>query len=347
MNGDTVRLGYRPALDTLRALAVLQVVAYHAHLVPWDRDAGVIGVGLFLALSGFLITTLILDEQEGTGRLWVAGFYARRALRLLPALAVLLAVVWVTMAAAGQDVTTAVAAAALYVANFMPPHAMGPLEHTWTLALEEQFYLVWPAVMLATRRPGPVALTGALVLGLGRFVGMAEMFGPLNRADPILVGCLVAVLYREGWRAPRWIQPAGWMLVALPAFDAADSVKLAAIAWGSGIIVWCWATRPPTWASRRTLVEVGRRSYGIYLWHVPLLAWLPVPAALVATVVAVEGSWRLVERPFLRLKGRWSPSVELPDRQEVHGRAVGRLVGTGDDEPPRRHVVAHGQVDVR
>ena len=147
---------YMPGLDGLRALAVLAVVAYH---LGWGwAPGGLLGVGVFFTLSGYLITDLLLGQWEVAGRLQLADFWLRRARRLLPALFVMLAVVaaWVTLLDRDQlvDIRGAVAASAAYVNNwwliaqhssyvaqFGPP---SPLGHLWSLAVEEQFYLVWP-----------------------------------------------------------------------------------------------------------------------------------------------------------------------------------------------------------
>ena len=147
---------YMPGLDGLRALAVMAVIAYHLG-VGW-APGGLLGVGVFFTLSGYLITDLLLGRYENTGRLQLADFWLRRARRLLPALFVMLVVVaaWVTLLDRGQlaPVRGAVVSSAAYVSNwwliaqhssyfarFAPPM---PLGHLWSLAVEEQFYLIWP-----------------------------------------------------------------------------------------------------------------------------------------------------------------------------------------------------------
>jgi peptidoglycan/LPS O-acetylase OafA/YrhL len=147
---------YLPGLDGLRALAVGAVVAYHMDL-GWAQG-GLLGVGVFFTLSGYLITDLLLGQYERTGGLQLAAFWLRRARRLLPALFVMLTVVvaWVTLLDRSllPAVRGAVGASAVYVTNwwlivqhssyfaqFAPP---SPLGHLWSLAVEEQFYLIWP-----------------------------------------------------------------------------------------------------------------------------------------------------------------------------------------------------------
>jgi len=168
---EPVRSGqrYLPGLDGLRALAVFAVIAYHLGL-GW-APGGLLGVGIFFTLSGYLITSLLLANREATGRLRLGDFWLRRARRLLPALAVMLAVVaaWVTLADRAQlaGLRGGIAAAAAYVSNwyliaqhasyfarFAPP---SPLGHLWSLAVEEQFYLAWPWLLWLGLRwlPGP------------------------------------------------------------------------------------------------------------------------------------------------------------------------------------------------
>ena len=155
---ELVRSGqrYMPGLDGLRALAVLAVIAYHEQLA-W-APGGLLGVGVFFTLSGYLITDLLLGQWARSGGLNLGDFWLRRARRLLPALFVMLAVVtaWVTVVSPSRlaSLRGAVAAAATYSSNwfyiythnsyfarFAPP---GPFDHLWSLAVEEQFYLVWP-----------------------------------------------------------------------------------------------------------------------------------------------------------------------------------------------------------
>ena len=155
---STSVLGYQPALDGMRALAVVLVAGVHTHprLVP----GGSIGVDAFFVLSGFLITTLLVEELDTRGHISSGRFYARRALRLLPALAGLLFVVtgWAVFVAAPNTRHNAlleVAAAASYTRNFTWwSHVPGTLlGHTWSLAVEEQFYLVWPVLLGLSLRP--------------------------------------------------------------------------------------------------------------------------------------------------------------------------------------------------
>src|ERR1700729_2609771 len=159
---EPVRSGqrYMPGLDGLRALAVLAVIAYHEQL-GW-APGGLLGVGVFFTLSGYLITDLLLGQWARSGGVNLGDFLLRRARRLLPALFVMLAVVtaWITVVSPSRlaSLRGAVAAAATYSSNWFYIYThnsyfarfapAGPLDHLWSLAVEEQFYLVWPALLL-------------------------------------------------------------------------------------------------------------------------------------------------------------------------------------------------------
>ena len=215
-----VHLSYVPALDGVRALAVLGVLAFHGG-VSW-LPGGFLGVDAFFVLSGFLITSLLLGEWRATGRIALGGFWARRARRLLPALfALVVAVVClapVVMPAGsypglrGDAISTLlyvanwhfVSAGATYFAQAAPP---SPLTHTWSLAIEEQFYLLWPVVVLVvltwTRRLGPllwvcaagcVASCVEMALLFGGGASLTRLYyGTDTRAQSLLVGATLAV----------------------------------------------------------------------------------------------------------------------------------------------------------
>jgi peptidoglycan/LPS O-acetylase OafA/YrhL len=197
-----------PALNGLRAVAVLGVMAYHLQL-GWARG-GYLGVDLFFVLSGFLITTLLLEEWLGAGRINLAAFWGRRARRLLPALFLVvlaLALYLVINAAVGgpganglidlSDLRGDAIATLLYVGNWHAIYAgqsyfaqfstPSPLQHTWSLAIEEQFYVVWPLLILFLIKVGrrswrQFGLAATTVIGLASFALMATLFTP--GADP-------------------------------------------------------------------------------------------------------------------------------------------------------------------
>src|SRR5215831_14785901 len=188
---------YMPGLDGLRAIAVLAVIAYHEQL-GWAQG-GLLGVGVFFTLSGFLITSLLLGQWSAEGRMRLGDFWLRRARRLLPALFVMLAVVtaWITIADRARlaALRGAVGAAAGYFSNwyliarnqsyfarFAPP---APLDHLWSLAVEEQFYLFWPLLLIGgllllrkRKAAGARLILPTAVLTIASAVAMARLYLP-------------------------------------------------------------------------------------------------------------------------------------------------------------------------
>jgi peptidoglycan/LPS O-acetylase OafA/YrhL len=304
--------GFRTDIEGLRAVAVLLVVAAHAG-VP-GLAGGYVGVDVFFVISGFLITSLLLREAAQTGRISVARFYGRRAVRLLPAAALVLLT---TLAAArlllpavrlGEYARDALAATG-YVANLRfaeigtdylaadgPP---SPFQHFWSLAVEEQFYLIWPLLILAAahlgRRRRPLAVVLAVLVAASFALSVTETarsapwayFGPHTRAWELGAGALLAlgatrlrrvpVVGRAalGWLGTAAILLAAWRYddaTAYPGWRAALPVGgavalIAAAGAGGGAVL-----------SVRPLQAVGRLSYSWYLWHWPVL--LIAPAAL-------------------------------------------------------------------
>ena len=326
--GPRWRLGHRPALDGLRAIAVLMVVAAHFDTGQLT-SAGVMGVTVFFTLSGFLITTLLLRERSMTGRLSLGGFYVRRALRLFPALAVmLLTVAALTSAGLPTDVRPGmVAAVAGYVSNwYLMATAVagqvqwGALGHTWSLAIEEQFYLVWPLVAIGAARWGRrtvlrVAASGAAVsLVWGMASGRPNLASDVS-AYALLVGCaLAAWMHGRRTSSPSALIAVVALAPLLPLSTLRlDRVAQVAVPLLTAVTIWVVVQTPVRVLSGRVLTWVGRRSYGLYLWHVPV-AYLCFHTAAPWAVAAPVGvgvsfgltamSWRYVETPFLRLKDR-------------------------------------------
>jgi peptidoglycan/LPS O-acetylase OafA/YrhL len=357
------RLGYRPALDGLRAVAVLAVLLCHT----WDRLApgGSVGVDVFFVLSGFLITALLLDEHGVSRAVDLRRFYARRALRLLPALAATVALSLVLAALFDPRLLPstgrAAVAAALDVENWSGGDGGGGLlAHTWSLSIEEQFYLAWPIVLTALLALGGTraavwasALGAALVM-----VHRVTVVGPLSlphelsvhwqtdtRADALLIGCTVALLGRRGAfaRVPLWAVrgAAASGAVALVAV-VVELGRPGALPWstmdrwgytvtalaGAAVIVALVARPVPTAVrvlSWRPLVALGRISYGVYLYHFPIVAGLlnprlgegPVTAVLGAatTLVVATVSYRCLERPLRRSGDHRRPRDQDRDAQ--------------------------------
>ncbi len=303
---------FRPDIEGLRGVAVLLVVLFHAGVAP--LSGGFIGVDVFFVISGFLITGLLVEERARSGRIDLAAFYARRIRRLLPAAALVVAATlpaaWVLLDPLSRgDVLLDGAAAAGSVANvrfavvasdyFAPDVAPSPFLHFWSLAVEEQFYLVWPALVigafaLVRRRLAVAAVVGAILAGslaLELVVteaapGLAFYLLP-TRAWQLAAGALLAILVGRvaAGAAGRWTRPVasltGWAgLVAVAgsaaAFDASTPYPgTAALAPTLGaaalILAGSRAAGPVGLLSVSPLRFLGRISYALYLWHWPLL----------------------------------------------------------------------------
>ena len=298
-----------------------------------------LGVDIFFSLSGFLITALLLNEHSETTKINFGNFYVRRALRLLPALIAVLMATTAYSLIANEEVSLqlgSILPVLFYLSNWMPNLGIGIspfLSHTWSLAVEEQFYLVWPAlVALSFRFKASLSWVIAGVFALSilyRFVTWNEnlrlgfYISTVWRADPLLFGALGAFLWTRGltpklggwaWAAVGFItycvifQPVGGAFYFLGGFAsigvATTVIIIAAVdgEWsGSKILAW------------GPLRTVGLVSYGIYLWHLPVfvavqqqmlhqseLARLVV--GYLITAVLVTASWFVIERPFLALK---------------------------------------------
>jgi peptidoglycan/LPS O-acetylase OafA/YrhL len=341
------RLTHLRSLDGLRGLAVLAVVIYH--FAPEVAPGGFLGVDLFFVLSGFLITALLLQEQHDTGTIRLRSFYLRRAFRLLPALFALLAVYIVYANATGfppfgsrEFLVDSVRSTLLYIMNWQVlwnPWAAGDLVALWSLAIEEQFYFVWPLVVIAVigishgaRRVVP-ALVGALAAVTLWRVVVYQMWGwesaylrTETRVDGLIVGALVASLFVRGLtpaRLPRWTP---WVVIAVW-FSLMLTVKAdGGFAYHGGITLWVLASAvmvlycvsdPRPLRSRLAVAaeKVGKCSYAIYLWQVPVIRavdrwtedWpdaVRFVVALVAIGICSTLSWFLIERPAQRFRRR-------------------------------------------
>jgi peptidoglycan/LPS O-acetylase OafA/YrhL len=334
-------LGHRLALDGLRGIAVLLVMAMHFG-VPFLPGGGHTGVGIFFALSGFLITSLLLEEMsEGDRRVDLRGFYARRARRLLPALLFLVAVLVALDAARGEvgESLLQAAFAVFYVSNWVQAAGvpMDGLVHTWSLSVEEQFYLVWPAVLGMTvvvggRRALVIGSVGIACLVLALRVSRPDLHIGIDRGDALMAGCALAAARIH---LPRWSAvPAGAALAASAALPYTDlDVRiwgLVVVATASCVLIGSAIdSRALAW---RPLVATGRLSYALYLWHVPVVLLLgPVlePVTWPLRVLAFGGvsfamaaiSWRYVERPFLRRRRPARERAADEARPVLHGEA--------------------------
>ncbi|HYP87053.1 MAG TPA: acyltransferase, partial [Polyangiaceae bacterium] len=305
------RIPHLTALDGLRGLGLLGVLLFHADgLLP----GGYLGVDLFFVLSGYLITSLLLAEQRATGRVELWAFWVRRCRRLLPALLALMpAVAAYGWFFARPDELAKLRSQALatlgYVANWQAIFekrsywglfaAPAPLEHTWSLSIEEQFYVVWPiVVMLLLRRYSARAVLWlALSLTLGSMAAMLVLFSPADssraylgtdtRMASILAGAAFAVVLAPGAtlsaRAARFVDPVGAVALAGLAFAWCKLPGTSAFLYRGGFwlcelavlaLIACAVRGEKSLIARafssRPLVWLGSISYGVYLWHWPV-----------------------------------------------------------------------------
>ena len=353
-----------PALDGLRAISIALVI--FGHLVGTRNapltatalhGAAGLGVRVFFVISGFLITTLIFAELDRTATISLRDFYVRRTYRIFPAFYAYLAVIGLLAAFdAVQLLENDMLAAATYTMNFHRPRAWH-LGHLWSLSVEEQFYLLWPAIVLLARKRGAMvvaalALAAAPLIRVGVWVfmpahrlGIGETFPTVF--DALAAGCLLAGI--RGKLAENRAYSAfarSWLFVLVPivavgaglvprvSFNLAVGSTLQNI--GIALTV-DWAVRRVAPSSRfagklldaRPLVWIGRLSYSLYLWQQPFVnregthwvqAW---PFNLLAAVAMAMASYYLVEQPFLRLRER-------------RARTKIRLIGAAVPQTPSR-----------
>lgn len=327
--------------DGLRAVAVLLVFAHHlaGRYVP----GGWIGVDMFFALSGFLITSLLVDEFGRHGRVDMRAFLMRRALRLVPALVVHVALVTPVALVAGVAHVIGGALAALTYTTDFYAIAGGDswiFGHTWSLTVEEQFYLLWPTLLilgLLRRRRMLGTLVGVTLLSVAAGAVIATTVStsmayalPFSHLPTLLGAAGLALALRRGanrfdWVGTAWIPVvagAAVLSIVLLVDESTTWLYCGGMAALGAVLVLLVAhlrVRPTSRLARtltlRPLVLLGERSYGFYLWHFPVSALAhhldapPPVAGLLAVTVSLaltEASWRLVERPFLRLKRRYT-----------------------------------------
>jgi peptidoglycan/LPS O-acetylase OafA/YrhL len=355
------RLGYRPGLEGLRGVAILLVVVFHAgtFLAPEGSRhhffGMFIGVDVFFTLSGFLITSLLLQEHRSTGRISFSGFYMRRALRLLPAVVALLVVCVGYVVATDQSMRTYAKTAfgvLTYTTNWLFLNDVAFTDgfgHMWSLAIEEQFYLLWPALLYllirATRHRTEallVVVLGVVVLGAiwrallwERYEAWPDVYFRTDaRLDQLLLGAALAIALHLGLlrtKARPWLA-----VVALAGIGAiamtTDHASAPYFQWAAALTAVASATAIYSTLEDGGIVHaalsstpmryLGRISYSLYLWHLPVDIFfrrefrdMPIAAKLVLSqligLALAVASHYVVERPFLQLKDR------------LHRRAVG------------------------
>ena len=343
------RPGYIPGLDGIRALSIGLVLFSHSvildestYLHKYGHEAGYTGVAVFFVLSGYLITTLLLREENRNGSISLGQFYLRRALRLFPVLWLYLLVI-VTLRLAGglsEHPWSGLLSSFLYIRNITG--SGHETDHLWSLSLEEQFYLLWPLVLvclphrdktrLIVAACGLSAVTAwrayATRNGLASYV---ELYKRSDfRLDAPLFGCILALLQQVApstihWTnsSPRrssiltvagiatWIAWVGFGLDRSTPYIAHSTVVclLGIPLILSQVGVQSYVSR---WLAWSPLVAIGQISYGLYLWHGLFMGPLVngfqhirvFPAGLISTFIVAATSYRLLELPLLRLKDR-------------------------------------------
>jgi len=372
---DQQQMGYEPSLDGIRAFSVIAVMLYHAN-IAW-LPGGFLGVEVFFVVSGFLITSLLIEERESTQHIDLKQFWIRRARRLLPALVVMLAATAVCVAFyatdSAPDFRRDVLPSLGYFSNwwqifavdtpYFAASSLPVLRHLWSLAVEEQWYLIWPllfAFVFGAKWMRP-KISGALLVVCSaaimtmtalRFVQDDETrtnflyLSTLTRSSGLLLGAAVAMLWRP-WRKnslPRWwrssvadafavasIAVIGVLMATVHVADArlyqgglavttiASAVIIAVVMRPNGLFVKKFFSQEP-------FVEIGRRSYGLYLWHWPIFVVVHardsgnrLAVALALTVIINEFVYQYVEIPTRQgALGNWWHN--RPQLSAVHRR---------------------------
>lgn len=334
-----MEIRYRADIDGLRTLAILPVVLFHAGVAR--LGGGYVGVDIFFVISGFLITGIIAREVD-EGRFSIAGFYERRVRRILPALFavtlfVLGAAAWLYFPSDFRLVGRSVIATLLFVSNvnfwaesdyFGASSQTKPMLHTWSLAVEEQFYIVFPLLLLAIARYGPRRRTAVLWLVFAGSLAFSiwqtcahptgAFYLPMARAWELATGALLAVgaVPAVRGRGPREaLALAGVLAIAIAVFGFTERTRFPGAAallpvLGSAALI---HAAPGTLVGRalstRLMVAIGLVSYSLYLWHWPIIVFLQYARdarlegwwtllAIAASFAMAILSWHVVERPF-------------------------------------------------
>lgn len=352
-------MGYQPSLDGVRALSVVAVILYHAGF--GFMSGGFFGVEVFFVVSGFLITSLLVEERDRDGGVNLRQFWVRRWRRLLPALFTMLVAVgvWAVFWGSAEQHTQLrrdYPWGIFYLANWgqilsKVAYFSGTptlLRHLWSLAVEEQWYLLWPLVFMAiARRPGADRRRGRTLamVSLGVMVSTAVAHGAgasanflylstVTRCSGLLMGAAMAFLWRP-WRISGTRRPEAGrtldlvagasvvvLLVAFAIGHVADGATylwlLPAVTLAStalvGAVVHPWAHGARAVFGSRPMVEIGKRSYGLYLWTWPVSrianaytgSWVRFVGAMLIAVPLSEACYRFVETPVRKgALGRW------------------------------------------
>jgi peptidoglycan/LPS O-acetylase OafA/YrhL len=326
-----------PSLDGARAISIGLVIVAHLDLVRyvpglWRLDTGNLGVRVFFVISGFIITTLLFTELRRAGSVSLTAFYRRRIFRILPAYYTFLATVMLLSAFRGGGGAgwAKIWPATIFVTDYVDvPLVVG---HTWSLAVEEQFYLLWPAMFLVGLRRSFVVCIAILFLApIFRVLADNGLWPTSPRyafecvADALAVGCLLALIRDRLWDNSVYRKLVGSPLSLLPLFAAIlliavaqnkgalyYTVGLSTLNIGIAIVLDRYMRFPGTKVGRllnlAPIVWFGVLSYSLYLWQ-QLFAWAPFPTFLKLLLIlgCATLSYFLIERPFQRLR-RWIES---------------------------------------
>ena len=388
------KMGYQPGLDGLRAISVIAVMLYHGGFA-WMRG-GFFGVEVFFVVSGYLITSLLLDEREQNQRVNLGQFWLRRARRLLPALFTMLLGVslWASVFGTSEQQSTLhrdLPWSIFYLSNWGQILGRAPyfvstdpplLRHLWSLAVEEQWYLIWPLAFVAAMTIGTKRLrTRSLAFASASFslmvlifvlhatttaAGTITVFGheanrtnfmylsTITRASGLLLGASCAFVWRP-WRSSRPMRKFGTRLDPAGAAALTLLVCIMSVAELTAGYVYQWllaavsilamvtiavVVHPAARGFRsvlswRPLVEIGRRSYGLYLWHWPIFvfghvyhsgSYVRFLLGMAVTVVVSEASYRYVETPIRK--------------QALHGWMRDQRAAMGGDRIRRVRITA-------
>lgn len=356
---DGRQSGYLPTLDGWRAIAIVGVIICHgtdrilgasgvwpqAQLYALTRY-GAYGVDVFFGISGFLITTRLLNEARRRGRIDLRAFYIRRFFRIVPPYLAYLAVATLLAVDPGPGGWTGeVASCLLFVRNYYPGGGWFT-GHFWSLSIEEHFYLLWPAflALVAPRKPTLVVLAVALLIGAWRVIEfrlmlLAAIASGISffqrtdiRLDSLLMGCVVALVF-AGYRTrvTTTVSPGVWLLLVLAFVACVIRQPPLALTWQSiliPLILVGTVAHPGIWFSRfletSAISWIGRISYSLYLWQqlfliasdttpTHFIAWAQRPPVnVVAALVAATASYYVLERPLIALGHRLSRTAPSP-----------------------------------
>ena len=319
---------YNPSLDGIRAIAILAVVAFHA-TTPFARG-GFVGVDVFFVLSGFLITSLLRDEIEQHGNIRLARFYGYRFLRLYPSLALVLAAYLAAAPSLWPDESAGQSAllAAMYLTDYSSAFWQSPevLRHTWSLSVEEHFYLLWPLALpmvVSTRNPAAILAMIYAAATAWRVTNAVWLGWDLTyyrfdtRLSGLVLGAMLsyvgehALVRRWSWFAwPAIVlvivggahrQVAG-LVTAIPVAELATALMILTVR----------ANPSHRMLSAAPMVYIGKLSYGVYLWHFPIAVWLrpqigwegTLAWSLGLAIVAAAVVYHFVDLPLQRWRHR-------------------------------------------